>query len=89
MACGVAVIGSDSGAIPGVVGDGGLIFPEGDVAALADRLRQLREQPDLRRQLGQKGRQRVLAHFTQAQVAAQTVAVYKAMLGLPTGIAPS
>ena len=33
-ACGVPVIGSDSGSIPGVVGEGGWIVPEGDAAAL-------------------------------------------------------
>ncbi|MEP0764281.1 MAG: glycosyl transferase family 1, partial [Chloroflexota bacterium] len=36
--------------------------------------------PDLRRTLGERGRARVLAHYTQAQVAAQTVAVYRALL---------
>jgi glycosyltransferase involved in cell wall biosynthesis len=34
MACGVPVIGSDSGAIPETVGQAGLIFPEGDSDAL-------------------------------------------------------
>jgi hypothetical protein len=33
-----------------------------------------------RRDLAARGRQRVLDHFTQAQVAAQTVAVYRKML---------
>ena len=36
MACGVPVVGSNSGAIPEVVGEAGLIFPEGDAAALAE-----------------------------------------------------
>jgi glycosyltransferase involved in cell wall biosynthesis len=81
MACGVPVIGSSSGAIPDVVGDAGLIFPEGDVAALADRLRQVLRSADLRRDLAARGRQRVVERYTQAQVAAQTVAVYRSMLG--------
>lgn len=38
MACGVPVIGSSSGAIPEVIGAGGAIFPEGDIAALRARL---------------------------------------------------
>lgn len=41
MACGVPVIGSDSGAIPAVIGDAGLVFPEGDDRALADRILRL------------------------------------------------
>lgn len=80
MACGVPVAGSSSGAIPGVTGEGGLIVPEGDSAALADALGRLQAESDLRHALGQRGRTRVLAHYTQAQVAAQTVAVYRALL---------
>lgn len=38
MACGVPVVGSDSGAIPEVIGDVGLITPEGDPVALAQAL---------------------------------------------------
>jgi glycosyltransferase involved in cell wall biosynthesis len=38
MACGVPVVGSDSGAIPEVIGPAGLIVPEGDSALLADAL---------------------------------------------------
>ena len=40
-ACGVPVIGSDSGAIPNVVAQGGWIVKEGDVGALAELLRRL------------------------------------------------
>lgn len=36
MACGVPVVGSDSGAIPEVVGSAGFIVPEGNPAALAE-----------------------------------------------------
>jgi glycosyltransferase involved in cell wall biosynthesis len=80
MACGVPVIGSSSGAIPDVIGDAGLIVPEGDVRALADGLRRLMHDADLRRRMAEQGRQRVLARYTQAQIAAQTVAVYRQML---------
>ena len=45
MASGVPLIGSDSGAIPGVVGAAGLIVPEGDLDALTGALRDLRDQP--------------------------------------------
>jgi len=76
MACGVPVIGSDSGAIPDVIGDAGLIVPEANRTALADALRQLMHDPALRSRLGEQGRRRVLDQYTQAQVAAQTVAVY-------------
>jgi glycosyltransferase involved in cell wall biosynthesis len=81
MACGVPVVGSSSGAIPDVIGEDGLIVPEGDVDALAAALRRLRDAPDLRQELRQRGRARVLARYTQAQIAAQTVAVYQQVLG--------
>jgi glycosyltransferase involved in cell wall biosynthesis len=38
MACGKVVIGSDSGTIPELIGESGLIFPEKDVAALRKAL---------------------------------------------------
>lgn len=80
MACETAVIGSTSGEIPYVIGDAGLTFPEDDVDALHQRLLTLMQSETQRLALGQKGRQRVLAHYTQAQIAAQTVAVYREML---------
>ena len=80
MACEVAVIGSDSGEIPNVIGDAGLIFSEGDVAELHQQLRQLLQSETLRDDLGRNGRQRVLAQYTQSQIADQTVAVYRDMV---------
>ncbi len=80
MACGVPVVGSSCGEIPNVVDDAGLIFPEGDARALRERMVRLMHDPDLRADLIRRGRERVLAHFTQAQVAEQTVAVYWEMI---------
>jgi glycosyltransferase involved in cell wall biosynthesis len=80
MACEVAVIGSDSGEIPHVLGDAGRTFPEGDAAALGELLRELWQNPAGRIELGQRGRQRVLERFTQAQIAEQTVQVYQEIL---------
>ncbi len=76
MACGVPVIGSTCGEIPNVIGDAGLTFPEGDVAALAATLAALAADPARAAELARRGRARVLAHFTQAQVAAATHRVY-------------
>ncbi|MFQ6100913.1 MAG: glycosyltransferase family 4 protein [Anaerolineae bacterium] len=80
MACGVPVIGSDCGEIPNVVDDAGLIFPENDAGSLRECLTRLMRDADLWVDLARRGRERVLAHFTQAQVAAQTVAVYREMV---------
>jgi glycosyltransferase involved in cell wall biosynthesis len=81
MACAVPVVGSDSGEIPNVIGDAGLVFPEGDAQALAARLQTLIDDPELARRLGEAGRMRVLARYTQAQVAAATYGVYRMVLG--------
>ncbi len=80
MASGVPVIGSTCGEIPNVIGDAGLIFPEGDVQALTAALARLIDAAALRRELAERGRARVLARFTQAQVAAATHAVYRTIL---------
>ena len=64
-----------------VIGGAGLIVPEGDVTALAHALRRLLQDDELRHDLAGQGRARVEAHFTQAQIAAQTVDVYREMLG--------
>jgi len=85
MSCGVPVIGSDSGAIPSVVGNAGLVFPEGDVEALRQRLLALMEDTELRKRLATAGRQRVLERFTQAAVAEATVAFYEKVLGRRSG----
>jgi glycosyltransferase involved in cell wall biosynthesis len=87
MACGVPVVGSDSGEIPTVVGDAGLSFPEGDAARLAECLRSLLADAALREELAQRGRERVLELFTVEQVAAQHYEIYRAMS--PTGVAVS
>ena len=80
MACGIPVIGSDSGAIPEVIGPAGLIFPEGDEEVLAAHLLRLIEDSEVYTALAQAGRQRVMKHFTQAQIAARTVEVYRTLM---------
>lgn len=77
MACGVPVIGSDSGEIPHVIGDAGLIVPEQDVSALAGALSRLAADHALRTSLSAQGRARVLAHFTMARVSSATVDAYQ------------
>ena len=79
MACEVPVIASDSGEIPHVVGDAGLIFPEGDAVALADRIEQIARNPSFANQLIQRGLKRV-KEFTWETIADRTHEVYQAIL---------
>jgi glycosyltransferase involved in cell wall biosynthesis len=82
MACGVAVVGSDSGEIPNVIGNAGLIFAEDNVTALRIHLYNLLQHPDQRKALAEIGRAHVLAHYTQEKIAAQTVQVYREMMAI-------
>lgn len=80
MACGAPVVGSDSGAIPEVMGDAGLIVPEDNEAALRAALARLMGDPALWADLSARGRARVAAHFTQGRIAEATVRVYREMV---------
>ena len=82
MACGVPVIGSDSGAIPEAIADAGLIFPEGDVTALRAAIASLPANPARCSELRQAGRARVLAHYTHDRIAAAIIEFFKQVLGL-------
>jgi len=79
MACGVSVIGSDSGEIPRVIDNAGVIFHEGDARALAQALESLAASPTARSDLAAKGRERAITVFSQRIVAEQTADVYRRM----------
>jgi glycosyltransferase involved in cell wall biosynthesis len=81
MACGVPVIGSDSGAIPEVIGDAGLIFPEGNVDALAQIIAGLCDSPALRTSLRERGIERVRDEFTQERIAERYAAFLTEVVG--------
>ena len=80
MACEVPVIGSDSGEIPQVIDDAGLVFPEADTAALADRIHQIAHDAPLRNDLVARGLERI-KNFTWETIAEQTYQVYQELLG--------
>jgi glycosyltransferase involved in cell wall biosynthesis len=80
MASGVPLIGSDSGAIPDVIGDAGLIVPEGDISALHQALASLQGDFTLSAHLSLLGRERALNHFTHQQIADETVKVYQQLV---------
>jgi glycosyltransferase involved in cell wall biosynthesis len=80
MSCEVPVIGSDSGEIPNVIGDCGLIFKEGDADDLSSKIRLLINNDDLRMKLARNGLQRVLDNFTQEKAARETYKIYQKMM---------
>jgi len=80
MACKIPVIGSDSGEIPNVIGEAGLIFPEGQSQELTICLKQMIEQTHLREVLAQKGYERVIKEYTNQALAQRLLAFYKNVL---------
>lgn len=79
MACGVAVVGSDAGAIPEVIGPAGLVFPQGDAAALAQALMALARTAQ-RRPLAQAGLARARARFSWPAWAQATASLLRALV---------
>jgi glycosyltransferase involved in cell wall biosynthesis len=80
MACGVPVVGSNSGAIPEVIGDAGLVFPEGNVQELARHLQSLKTSPDLRCRLSELGKHRATEEYSVEHIARKTLATYQQLL---------
>jgi glycosyltransferase involved in cell wall biosynthesis len=87
MLSGVAVIGSDSGAIPEVIEHTGLIFPEGNPEALRTHLARLRDYPSLRRELAHAGRERALTWYSASALADETYTLYSALVAERRGVA--
>jgi glycosyltransferase involved in cell wall biosynthesis len=73
MACELPVVASDSGGIPEVVGEAGILFKSGNVRDLEEKLLDLLGDPVKRRELGKKGRARVLSSF-HTPIVAETLA---------------
>ena len=73
LACGVPVVGSDSGQIPHLLQQtgGGVVFEEGNADALAGHLCELIRSPQRRAALGRTGRSAVHASFSCEAVAEQ------------------
>jgi L-malate glycosyltransferase len=79
MAAQVPVIGSESGEIPNVIGEAGLVFAEGSAAELRGRLNQLMDNPILRQSLAEHGYQRAMAKYTNRALAQELLAFYRSL----------
>jgi glycosyltransferase involved in cell wall biosynthesis len=69
MACGVAVIASDSGEIPHVLGDAGAVVPEGDADALGVAIDRWLADPRARAEAARRGLERARTEFALPIVA--------------------
>jgi glycosyltransferase involved in cell wall biosynthesis len=76
MANEVAVLGTDSGVIPELIGDAGIVVPDGDVDALGDALERLAD-VNGRRALAQAARARALRLYSDDAIAERTLEFWK------------
>jgi glycosyltransferase involved in cell wall biosynthesis len=79
MMHGKLVIGSKIGGLAEEIGEAGLTFEPGNAAALAERMRQVIEQPTLTETLGKQARERAQAWYTLQRQLVE----YRALLRAP------
>jgi len=82
MACGVAVVGSDSGEIPHVIADAGEVVAEADVSSWSQMLGALLENPKRRAELGDLGRERAESCFAWPIIGRKHLQFFDEFLGV-------
>ena len=82
MACETPVIATTGGAFPEVIdhGETGWLVPPGDSPALADAIRMLMENAELRQRLGSAARKSILERFSWRKAAEGTLAMYEEVI---------
>lgn len=72
MACGVPVVATKVGGLPELILDGetGMLVPPEDERAMADALLKVLREPELARRLGEAGRVRAAAYFSEKKMQA-------------------
>lgn len=82
MAAGLPVVATRAGGLPEIVDDGvtGLLVPHGDPQALARAVATLVCRPAMAREMGARGRERVLRDFTMEQMARRNEDYYYELL---------
>lgn len=85
MACAKPVVGAGSGAIPEVVGDGGLIAQANDYTSIAARLKELILDESLRKRLGERGRERAVAEYDSQRIGDKIRCIYERLLATKPG----
>ncbi|MDH5437211.1 MAG: glycosyltransferase family 4 protein, partial [Gammaproteobacteria bacterium] len=79
MACGLPLVGTTVGGIPSLITDShnGYLVPPGDPTALADAIRKLVNDGELRHDMGLAARQKVINEFSWQNIAQRTIDIYK------------
>jgi glycosyltransferase involved in cell wall biosynthesis len=82
MACGVPCVVTDTGDSAVIVGATGIVVPAGDADAMcAGVLEFQRLGAERRREIGGKGRERIVAHYEEGAVNAQYAKLYRRLIG--------
>lgn len=82
MATGLPIVSTDVGGTKEVLAGTGLMVPSRDEQALREAMRTLLEKPDVARDLAARARVRA-RHYDAARMAAEYLAIYRSVLGLP------
>ena len=79
---GLPVVATEVGGVPELVEDGvtGFLVPPRDPDALAEALQKLIADPELRRRMGEAGREKALKEFTLDRMLHETEKVYEGVL---------
>lgn len=80
FACGVPVVGSDSGEIPYVIGDAGVVVPEADDAAWTNAIGCLLDDSALRADYAARGLARAQAEFAWPEIARRHLEFFDELL---------
>jgi glycosyltransferase involved in cell wall biosynthesis len=80
LAAGVVVVGTATGGSAEILGENVLAFAPGDAAGLADQILRLLEQPELRRQLVENGKQRAVRYFDNTRMVDEIEAYLSSVL---------
>jgi glycosyltransferase involved in cell wall biosynthesis len=78
---GVPLVSTAVGGLPDLLGDGAVLVPAGDVAALDGAVQDLLDDPGRRRLLADAGRTQAMTWPTDADTLNQVIEVYEELLG--------
>ena len=82
MSMGKPIIASDVGMMRHYLGNGGILYEEGDIEALAKSMNTVIKNPYIAKKIGLKARKMVLDNFTWEMLAKKTLKVYHSLLGV-------